>query len=720
MTVAAGAVFDTFGLNNPDSAIGTVTLNGGIFLAASNNNYYSLNKLVVGVAGGTLVAMGSGGLSSLAFVGSGAGITINGNSTWIGPSEFALSNASGAEMPITIAPNATLVCPMSLSSGGGLPANSIAVTGGGTLYLTDPPVYGAYVRVVNHSRLRMDDLTTVTPGGFDLTLDAGTLAYGGATASSAAAFALGAGGGTVEVVNAATTLTLTGAIAGTGVATLTKAGPGTLALTNAANTYFGGLTVNAGRLDVSDDAQLGLANTTVNAPGILRYTASATTTRSFNLNSGFLEVPAGVTLTLDGAAVNGGFVRGPGTVAVGGGAALTGVTTAASAVVAVTGPATLTGVTNGGALTVATGLPTPTSFDLVTNQGSGSITVGAASRLNVSDFQTYGLLTLAPGPSTAAATRLTNIGATPLYFNGGSRTFIGTPQTAGQNLALVDLHGQNAIVAGGLFVNNGFVGDSDCQRGDDRRRLRLVGEGGGHLRQPGHHPERRQVPGRQLAGVGVVRPVRVRPRRGGQLCLRHRRRGRARPGRVRMRSAMSAAGAWSGRAGRLGDERCRAISPGRRRPADKLTVALETLLNPTTVGVDVPGPMDHFDPSRSYTLAGRRVDRQLFRPGRCGGPDWRNDLRHHRLPQPDWRNVRVVAGRRGTHVVADVHAQRRPGTGHAGPGRSGGDRRLVATAPRSSSDASGPRGGNSWHSRLGRSTRRRPVHMDRRLRPGLE
>ena len=54
----------------------------------------------------------------------------------------------------------------------------------------------------------------------------------------------------------------------------------------------------------------------------------------------------------------------------------------------------------------------------------------------------------------------TNTGTSPLYFNGGSRTFIGTPQTAGQNLALVDLHGQNAIVAGGLFVNNGFVGDS--------------------------------------------------------------------------------------------------------------------------------------------------------------------------------------------------------------------------------------------------------------------
>jgi hypothetical protein len=35
-------------------------------------------------------------------------------------------------------------------------------------------------------------------------------------------------------------------------------------------------------------------------------------------------------------------------------------------------------------------------------------------------------------------------------------------------------------------------------------------------------------------------------------------------------------------------------------PADKLTVSLETLVNPTTVGIDVPGMMEHFDPSRSY------------------------------------------------------------------------------------------------------------------------
>jgi hypothetical protein len=36
-------------------------------------------------------------------------------------------------------------------------------------------------------------------------------------------------------------------------------------------------------------------------------------------------------------------------------------------------------------------------------------------------------------------------------------------------------------------------------------------------------------------------------------------------------------------------------------PTDKLTVALDTLINPTTVGTDVAGPMANFDPTQSYS-----------------------------------------------------------------------------------------------------------------------
>jgi len=36
-------------------------------------------------------------------------------------------------------------------------------------------------------------------------------------------------------------------------------------------------------------------------------------------------------------------------------------------------------------------------------------------------------------------------------------------------------------------------------------------------------------------------------------------------------------------------------------PADPLMVALDTLINPTVVGTDVPGPMADFDPTRPYS-----------------------------------------------------------------------------------------------------------------------
>jgi hypothetical protein len=47
-----------------------------------------------------------------------------------------------------------------------------------------------------------------------------------------------------------------------------------------------------------------------------------------------------------------------------------------------------------------------------------------------------------------------------MYFNGGSRTFISTVAQVANGNAGMDLHGNDAIVAGGLFVNNGFVYDS--------------------------------------------------------------------------------------------------------------------------------------------------------------------------------------------------------------------------------------------------------------------
>src|SRR5262249_24353578 len=140
------------------------------------------------------------------------------------------------------------------------------------------------------------------------TLDGGILQYAGATDTTPFPIVLTAAGGTVEVANAATTLSLTGSI--TGVGPFTKAGPGVLVLNNPANLYAAGIVVNAGRLDVADDNQLGLATVTVNPAGTLRMTANTSTARFYTLFSGAVEVPSGVTWTVNGASISGGFFRG--------------------------------------------------------------------------------------------------------------------------------------------------------------------------------------------------------------------------------------------------------------------------------------------------------------------------------------------------------------------------------------------------------------------------
>jgi hypothetical protein len=91
------------------------------------------------------------------------------------------------------------------------------------------------------------------------------------------------------------------------------------------------------------------------------------------------------------------------------------------------------------------------------------VTVGQNSQVNVANFQSYGTMTLNPGTfngTTGAVTQVTNTGTSPMFFNGGSRTFISTVAQAANGNAGFDLHGNDAIVAGGLFVNNGFVFDS--------------------------------------------------------------------------------------------------------------------------------------------------------------------------------------------------------------------------------------------------------------------
>jgi hypothetical protein len=205
-------------------------------------------------------------------------------------------------------------------------------------------------------------------------------------------------------------------------------------------------------------------------------------------------------------------------------------------------------------------------------------------------------LALAPAASNAQATQLTNTGTTPLYFNGGSRTTIATPQTAGQFLAGVDLHGQNAVVAGGLFVNNGYVVDSAAGTAAVVADYGTLVKGAGFYQNGvitvnGGKFQAGNSPGRVTVGQMVIGP-------GGTQDFNWQindAKGTAGP----MPDANNQVDGWSliqvnkvtvGTIITSGDLTWTATNT----PGNQFNLSMQTLLFPTTVGNDVPGPMNGF------------------------------------------------------------------------------------------------------------------------------
>jgi hypothetical protein len=259
----------------------------------------------------------------------------------------------------------------------------------------------------------------------------------------------------------------------------------------------------------------------------------------------------------------------------------------------------------------STGASTTVNLQSFTNQGSGSVTLGAASRVNVANFQSYGLLTLNPATvGSGQFTLLTYAGTSPMLFSDASRTYIGTPATANSGgspafVAGIDLHGQNAVVVGGLFVNNGFVVDSSnggtgtgtiiadfgaLVKGSGFYQNAVITQNGGRF-QAGNSPGKSTV-GSETLGPGGTQNF---------LWQINNATGTAgpTPDANNQISGWSLVLAYRGLVGEF-------FAPGNltwtATPAagTQFQFALQTLMNPTTVGSDNPGPMANFDPSRNY------------------------------------------------------------------------------------------------------------------------
>ncbi|HEY1378138.1 MAG TPA: autotransporter-associated beta strand repeat-containing protein, partial [Gemmataceae bacterium] len=417
----------TFGFAYPnevfnDSNNSRVTLSGVVSSAAGRTTNVSftspptsgVNLTGVNTFTGDVGLFGGGalGVSGNASLGDPANrLTLRASNDAAGGLEFL---AGGIDLPralFLVGPNRfvsngsdvnTLSGPIADSPG---TAGALVKAGAGTLVLSGTNTYTGGTRVdAGTLRVGADANLGAAAGPVTINTGATVAATGTFSASRPVQIgpASGAGVATVDVASGAT-VALSGTVSDRpgGSGGLLKTGPGALALTGT-NTYTGGTTVNAGVLQVGGDASLGAGPVTVGPFGTLRYAATATTARTFTLNAGVLEAPAGVTLTLNGAAVGGGFLRGAGTFAATGGAVLAGATTSSSSTVTVSGPASFANFTNGGALAVTAGVAGPVTFSLFTNQPAGSVTVGATtgagSTVSASDFQTSGVLTIPNAP----------------------------------------------------------------------------------------------------------------------------------------------------------------------------------------------------------------------------------------------------------------------------------------------------------------------------------
>jgi len=197
-----------------------------------------------------------------------------------------------------------------------------------------------------------------------------------------------------------------------------------LVLTDAGS-LFSSLTVSTGSVMAANDSMLGAGPITVNAAGTLRYTGSSWTTRTFNLNSGTLEVTGGSTLSLNGSTVGGGFLRGSGTFALTGNTAIFGSTSLTSTTISQSGLVTLTNFTNGGTLINNAGATLTWNGGL--NQSSGNVTVNGTA--NVSDFTDNGYLNIPAGG-------VVNNSISNMTFGGGSTTFaVQSPTSAARSIS---------------------------------------------------------------------------------------------------------------------------------------------------------------------------------------------------------------------------------------------------------------------------------------------
>ncbi|RYD84089.1 MAG: PEP-CTERM sorting domain-containing protein, partial [Verrucomicrobiaceae bacterium] len=291
----------------------------------------------------------------------------------------------------------------SVIANNGAGAVSLAKAGTGTLVLTGTNTYSG---------------TTTIHGG--------TLEVGGAGTLGATTDAGIVNNGSFVYSSSATSI-YGGVISGTG--SITKSGTGTLTLA-AANTYSGGTTLAAGRLNVNTATALGSGAITFTGGTLDNTSGAALTltsnnaqnwngdfiflgTQNLNLGTGAVALNGNRSVTVSGSTLTvGGIISGTDS----------SLTKAGAGTLVLTGANTYTGGTtiNGGTLQAGTPAVLPSS---------GIVSVGAEGTLSLAG--TGGPVTYAQALSGTGRVLLTTSGAGDTYLSGVSTGFTGTLELSG-------------------------------------------------------------------------------------------------------------------------------------------------------------------------------------------------------------------------------------------------------------------------------------------------
>ena len=445
-----GASSEIMVVNSGDTAAISVVLGGttGLHktgdgtLALSANNTYTGGTFVTG---GTLSITGDASLgqsgTSLAIDGAtlvAAQTMTTGRALLLGSTGATIDLASGVSLTVSgIVADETSTGQLTKTGAGTLALSGVNTYSGGTV------VTGGTVQISGDSGLG--------DGAGALTLDGGTLAAS-QTMSSARAVMLGTGGGTFDAGAAGNVVTWSGVIGDQASANgaLTKAGDGTLVLSGP-NTYSGGTTIAAGKVQISVDNNLGAFHTGVTLAGgtALEVSNSFTMQRQMTFNSGSVALNvtgASDTLTLAGAVTGSGDVTfgGAGSLVLSGsGSSFTGTTAVTLARLTLSGKLAGTVSVASGSSLAGTGL---FKNDVVIAGGAtlvgtqnGVLTVGGTLTL-----QNGSAITMTLDPAAAGAPAQFN--ANTLVLQGSTLDVSGTALSTGR-YALFD-YGNGGLTGG--------------------------------------------------------------------------------------------------------------------------------------------------------------------------------------------------------------------------------------------------------------------------------